>query len=70
MPPASLEKETSWKNRSILWSQLVEKLSNTTRTPETAIEYRKMAKTDRDEIKDVGGYVGGALKNGREKLRT
>lgn len=63
-------KETSWKNRSILWSQLVEKLSNTTRTPETAIEYRKMAKTDRDEIKDVGGYVGGALKNGRRKAEN
>lgn len=63
-------KEINWKNRSILWSQLVEKLSNTTRTPETAIEYRKMAKTDRDNLKDVGGFVGGSLKNGRRKAEN
>lgn len=63
-------KEINWKNRSILWSQLVEKLSNTTRTPETAIEYRKMAKTDRDNLKDVGGFVGGTLKNGRRKAEN
>lgn len=63
-------KEISWKNRTILWSQLVEKLSNTTRTPETALEYKKMAKTDRDRIKDVGGYVGGSLKNGRRKAEN
>lgn len=63
-------KEINWKNRSILWSQLVEKLSNTTRTPETVIEYKKMAKTDRDNLKDVGGFVGGTLKNGRRKAEN
>jgi putative DNA primase/helicase len=63
-------KETNWKNKTILWSQLVEKLSNTTRTPETVAEYKKMAKADKDEIKDVGGFVGGALKNGRRKAEN
>lgn len=63
-------KEINWKNKSILWSELVGKLSNTTRTPETATEYKKMAKTDKDEIKDVGGFVGGSLKNGRRKAEN
>lgn len=57
--------ETHWKNKTLLWSELVNKLSKTTRTPETAAEYKKMSKTDRDRVKDVGGFVGGTLKNGR-----
>lgn len=59
------KKETHWKNKTISWSDLVKKLSHTTRTPETAAEYKKMPKVDRDRIKDVGGFVGGTLKNGR-----
>lgn len=59
------KKETHWKNKTIDWSYLVKKLRNTTRTPETVAEYKKMSKTDRDRIKDVGGFVGGTLKNGR-----
>lgn len=64
------KKETHWKNKTLLWSELVEKLSNTTRTPETAAEYKKMSKTERDNIKDVGGFVGGSLKNGRRKAEN
>lgn len=63
-------KETHWKNKNILWSELVDKLSNTTRTPETYAEYKKMAKTEKDRIKDVGGFVGGGLKNGRRKAEN
>lgn len=59
--------ETKWKNKTMLWSELVEKLSHTTRTPETYQEYKKMSKNDKDRIKDVGGFVGGSLKNGRKK---
>lgn len=59
-----------WKNRSIMYSALVDKLSQTTRTPETYAEYKKMAKTDRDRIKDVGGFVGGSLKEGRRKAEN
>lgn len=59
-----------WKNRSIMYSALVDKLSQTTRTPETYAEYKKMSKTDRDRIKDVGGFVGGSLKEGRRKAEN
>lgn len=61
---------TSWKNRTILWSDLVQKLSTTTRTPETSTEYKKMTKRDRDRVKDVGGFVGGTLKEGRRKAES
>ncbi len=60
-------KDTDWKNREYLWSELVEKLSHTTRTPETYAEYKKMSKAAQGERKDVGGYVGGTLKGGRRK---
>ncbi|WP_331666974.1 virulence-associated E family protein [Clostridioides mangenotii] len=62
--------ETHWKNKTIKWSTLVEKLSKTTRTQETCAEYKKMSKTERDKLKDVGGYVGGSLKNGRRKAEN
>lgn len=64
------KKETHWKNKNMLYSALVEKLSTTTRTPETYAEFKKMPKTDRDRIKDVGGFVGGSLKNGRRKAEN
>lgn len=64
------KKETNWKNKNILYSSLVEKLSSTTRTPETYAEYKKMSKADRDNLKDVGGFVGGSLKNGRRKTEN
>ena len=63
-------KETHWKNKNMLYSELVEKLRVTTRTPETYEEYKKMSKVERDNIKDVGGFVGGSLKNGRRKAEN
>lgn len=63
------KKETHWKNKKISWNDLVKKLSNTRRTPETVEEYKNMSKTDRDRIKDVGGFVGGYVQGGR-RLKT
>ena len=56
-----------WQNRELLWSKLVERLAIPTRTQETQAEYHNMKKQRRDEIKDVGGFVGGSLKGGRRK---
>lgn len=64
----SSRRSTSWKNREILWSELVEKLGKVTRTQETAAEYSRMSKDERDNAKDVGGFVGGVLKGGRRKI--
>lgn len=58
-------KATQWQNKELLWSELLDKLSTTTRTRETVTEYAALAKVDRDDIKDCGGFVGGYLKNGK-----
>lgn len=59
--------ETKWKNKTVTWGDLLKRLSETVRTHETAAEYRKMSKSEQDGIKDVGGYVGGVLTEGRRK---
>lgn len=64
----SSRRSTNWKNKEILWSELVEKLGKVTRTQETAAEYSRMSKDERDNAKDVGGFVGGVLKGGRRKI--
>jgi len=61
---------THWKNTEITWPQLAERLSKTTHTGETLTEYLNMSKARMDEIKDVGGFVGGTLKSGRRKAEN
>jgi len=56
---------TTWQNREIMWSEFLDKLASTTRTRETTQEYAALTKADRDDVKDVGGFVGGYLKNGK-----
>ena len=58
-------KAAQWQNREMLWSEFLDKLVNTTRTRETVNDYAAMTKAERDNVKDVGGFVGGYLKNGR-----
>ena len=58
-------KSAQWQNRELQWSELLDKLAQTTRTRETAAEYAALPKGERDNIKDVGGFVGGYLKNGK-----
>lgn len=60
-------KEKNWKNKDIMWSELVEKLSNTTRTAESSNEYASSTKSRQAEIKDIGGFVGGYLAQGIRK---
>lgn len=57
--------EKRWKRAETTWAHLLEKLSHTAKTGETCAEYRKMKKSDRDARKDIGGFVGGTLKDGK-----
>ena len=57
--------DKKWKNKEMMWSELVARLSETQRTSETVAEYKKLSKTEQSRIKDVGGFVGGLLKGGR-----
>lgn len=59
--------DKKWKNRDISWDDFCKKVSSTIRTTETVEEYRKLKKGKQDSIKDVGGFVGGHLKEGRRK---
>ena len=60
----------TWVNKTIRFEELKERLKVTIRTPESAEEYAKMNKAQRDLAKDHGGFVGGILKNGRRKIDT
>ena len=52
-------------NREATWEQLLAKLEHTTRTKETLEAYKKKTKDQQADIKDVGGFVAGELRNGR-----
>jgi len=56
-----------WSNDTITFDALCKRLENTHRTTETVQEYPKLPKQDRDRLKDIGGFVGGFLKDGRRK---
>lgn len=58
---------THWDLEEITWSDLVTKLGTVIRTHETVEEWKAMKSSQRDDIKDVGGFVGGTLKNGIRK---
>ena len=59
-----------WSNKTISFENLKERLKHTLRTPESAEEYAKMSKADRDQAKDHGGFVAGVLIGGRRKVDT
>ncbi len=63
-------KATQWQNKEMMWSEFLSKLSVTTRTRETVEEYMALGKAERDNIKDIGGFVGGYLKNGKRSNAT
>ena len=62
--------DKKWRGKKILWSKLLERLGEPQRTSETFAEYRAMSRHDRDNIKDIGGFVGGTLQDGKRSART
>lgn len=60
----------TWKNKHWQWSELVDKCRKTVRTHETAAEYTHMAKDEQSSVKDVGGFVGGYLRDGVRKTNN
>ena len=59
-----------WVNKTIGFDDLKERLRVTIRTTESAEEYAKMSRAQRDTAKDHGGFVAGVLKGGRRKADT
>jgi hypothetical protein len=54
-----------WKNKKTNWSNLVTRLSDAIVTGESYKEFINASKQEQGKIKDVGGFVGGYLRNGR-----
>lgn len=55
-----------WDQAEVPWEQLIKTLTTTLRTKETFEEYMAMSKDKQGDVKDHGGFVGGAL---TDKLR-
>lgn len=54
-----------WKNTKTTWSELVNKLATPVVTAETYKRFINATKEEQSKIKDVGGFVGGFLTNGK-----
>lgn len=57
----------NWKAMELYWSDFIKRLSVPHRSTETLTEYKRLPKPRQDELKDVGGFVGGQLSGGRRK---
>ena len=63
-------KELNYVNLKLPYSEFIDKyIKNTKYTNETYKEYINFPKDIQDNIKDVGGFVGGVLKDGKRKKR-
>lgn len=59
--------DKKYKNKELEWDYIVDRNRNPIRTSEAAEEYPKLSKAQRGELKDIGGLVGGWLKEGIRK---
>jgi predicted P-loop ATPase len=64
---AGSRKATFWPAQKLYWSEFLEKLKVPARGAETLAQYLSYPKSKQDELKDVGGFVAGTLKDNRRK---
>ena len=60
-------KALSWPATETSWPDLCERLRVPIRGKESHEAYMRMPKAEQDSRKDIGGFVGGVLRNGRRK---
>ncbi|MBB6670259.1 virulence-associated E family protein [Cohnella nanjingensis] len=65
---AGSRKATHWPAQTLFWSELVTRLRTAVRGTETLAQYLAMPKSQQDDLKDIGGFVGGELAGGRRKV--
>ena len=56
-----------WPATEVTFDELLTRLKTPLRTSETADQYKKMSKADREVAKDKGGFMMGKLKGTRRK---
>lgn len=59
-----------WKNTKISWADFVKRMSEPVVTAETYQQFIRATKDEQSKIKDVGGFVGGFLTNGRRDKKS
>lgn len=64
---AGTRKATHWPKSEIMWSEFAEKLKTPVRGTETLEQYLALPKSQQDDLKDVGGFVGGTFAGDRRK---
>lgn len=62
------ENSLVWQNKNTTWREFVTRLSTPVKTSETFKVYCNASKAEKGQIKDVGGYVAGYLRQGRRKV--
>lgn len=67
---AQNRKSLKWVTEELDWSEFIQRISNPHKTTETYEQFIKMKKSQQDELKDVGGFVAGELKDGRRKAEN
>ena len=60
-------KAVTWAEQKLFWSEFVAGLAKPVRTTETFSEYKALPKAKQDELKDIGGFVGGTLIDGKRR---
>lgn len=64
---AGSRKATHWPKSELMWSEFVDKLKTPIRGTESLEQYLAFPKARQDELKDVGGFVGGTFIGDRRK---
>lgn len=64
---AGSRKARHWPTTVTTWAEFAEKLKIPVRGEETLEAYLALSKTQQDDLKDVGGFVGGTFTGGRRK---
>lgn len=67
---AQNRKSMNWISEEIRWSEFINRLSTPVRTAETYEQFIRMNKQQQDNLKDVGGFVAGELKDNRRKAEN
>lgn len=63
-------KSTNWIAQSLKWSDFVLKISKPIRTEEKIEEFLQYNKSKQTELKDVGGFVAGTVKDRRRRAES
>lgn len=67
---ASTRRARTWKNETLTWDEFCDRIAEPVRTNETLKEFLRLGKEQQGDIKDVGGYVGGYLRQGKRSPQT